>query len=72
MRIDPFSHISAGMTKDTSFCCLIGSGIIEQWRYRMAAVVSGMPLGVDECYYPLPDSAIAAVGIWIPVNITNQ
>lgn len=61
MSVDTFRNVTAGMTEDAAFCCLVCAGIIKQRRYCMSAVVGCMTIGTDAVHDRPPDSAVTAV-----------
>ena len=61
MRVDALCDVAAGMAEDTSFCCLVRTGIIKQRGHGMSAVVRRVTFGTDEMHDRPPDCAVPAI-----------
>ena len=72
MCVYPFSDISASMPKDASLCGFVGTGIIQQCCYGMAAIVGGVSGSIDQRHDMVPLGTEPAVIIRVSVRSSDK
>lgn len=62
MSVHPLCYITSSVSQDTTLCCLIGAGVVQERGYGVAAVV-GSVVTTDKPHHLIPYSAVPAVGV---------